>query len=263
MLKESLEMCAEAASHLQARPLCSLDHSPFNRLQVTKPADRYDYVVEVCRGERVLDLGAYDETEVHRFGSRVYRWLHADIAAVAEEVLGVDAAETIRSAGEIQTTLGTRIVYGQVEDLDDIIADFKPTVIVAGELIEHTQDTLGWLSRVAARCPGVRFVATTPNATGIINMLLAFFGREQAHPDHTQVYSYRTLWTLAGRVPMTQYRILPYYYNRHLFYDRVPRWCGPLVTLLDNALLRPVQRLFPLTATGLILDGKMGRLSGS
>ena len=108
---------------------------------------------------------------------------------------------------------------------------------MAGELIEHTQDTLGWLSKVAELSPGVRLLATTPNATSIINVVLAFFNRELAHPDHTQVYSYRTLWTLAGRVPMAHYRIVPYYYNRHLLYDRVPRWCGPLVTLLDKALL--------------------------
>lgn len=196
---------------------------------------------------------------MHRHESSVYRSLHADITAVADEVLGVDSAEALRSAGEIVTTLGTKIMYGLVEDLDDIIANFRPTVIVAGELIEHTQDTLGWLNRVAAHSPGVRFLATTPNTTSIINMILAFFNRELAHPDHTQVYSYRTLWTLAGRVPMTPYQIFPYYYNRHLLYARVPKWCGPLVTLLDRIPLRPVQRLFPLTSTGLILDGRMGK----
>ncbi|GEM_PF-1545087 len=242
-----------------SRPLCSLDHSPFARLAVAKPVDRYDYVAQACRGERVLDLGAYDETEVYRHGSSSYRWLHADIAAVADEVLGVDAAEALRSSGEVETTEGTKIVYGLVEDLHDIIANFRPTVIVAGELIEHTQDTLGWLSRVAALSPGVRFLATTPNTTGVINLMLAFLSRELAHPDHTQVYSYRTLWTLAGRVPMTNYRIVPYFYNRHLFFERVPKWCAPLVTLLDKVLLLPVQRLFPLTSTGLILDGTMGK----
>jgi hypothetical protein len=241
-----------------SRLLSSLDENPFSRLLVARPVNRYDYVVEACRGERVLDLGAYDETEVHRRGSSSYRWLHADIAAVADEVLGVDASETLRLAEGIETTQGTKIIYGLVEDLDDIITSFRPTVIVAGELIEHTQDTLGWLSRVAACSPGVRFLATTPNTTNIINVMLALFSRELAHPDHTQVYSYRTLWTLAGRVPMTRCRIVPYFYNRHLFYDRVPKWFGPIVTFLDKVLLQPVQWLFPLTSSGLILDGTMG-----
>ena len=79
--------------------------------------------------------------EVHRYGSSVYRWLHADIAAVPDDVLGVHAAEALRSTGEIETTQGTKIVYGLVEDLDKIIADFRPTVIVAGELIELSPET--------------------------------------------------------------------------------------------------------------------------
>jgi hypothetical protein len=252
-------MSTERESFVPSRLLCSLNESPFARLVVAKPVNRYNYVVDACRGERVLDLGAYDETEVYRQGSSSYRWLHADIAAVADEVLGVDASEALRLTGEIETAQGTRIVYGLVEDLDDIIASFRPTVIVAGELIEHTQDTLGWLSRVAASSPGVRFLATTPNTTNIINIMLALLSRELGHPDHTQVYSYRTLWTLAGRVPMTSFRIVPYFYNRHLFYDRVPKWCGPLVTFLDKVLLRPAQWLFPLTSSGLILDGTMGK----
>jgi len=32
---------------------------------------------------------------------------------------------------------------------------------------------------------------------------------------------------------------------------------------MDKILLRPVQRLFPLTSTGLILDGTMGKGSES
>jgi len=252
-------MSAEHESFVPSRLLSSLNESPFARLVVARPVNRYDYVVEACSGERVLDLGAYDETEVYREGSSSYRWVHADIAAVADEVLGVDASEALRLAGEIETRQGTKIVYGLVENLDDIIAKFRPTVIVAGELIEHTQDTLGWLTRVAGCTPGVRFLATTPNTTSIINVMLALLSRELAHPDHTQVYSYRTLWTLAGRVPMTRYRIVPYYYNVHLFYDRVPKWCAPLVTVLDKILLRSVQFLFPLMSFGLILDGTMGK----
>ena len=50
-------MSASVEPFIPSRSLCSLDHSPFSRLRVRKPVDRYDYVVEACRGERVLDLG--------------------------------------------------------------------------------------------------------------------------------------------------------------------------------------------------------------
>lgn len=210
-----------------------------------------------CRNRRVLDLGAYDETEVDRPGSR-RRWLHAEIASVASEVLGVDASEKLAETGGITTFCGTKIVFGGVEHLDDVVTVFQPDIIVAGELIEHTPNTLGWLSRLASICPGVRFVATTPNATSILNSGLAFTRRENCHPDHLQVYSYRTLRTLAERVPMRDVTIRTYYYDPHLFFGRVPGRLAPVITGLNRMLLQPLQFVFPLTAFGLILDGVLG-----
>jgi hypothetical protein len=145
-----------------------------------------------------------------------------------------------------------------VERLDEIVEEFQPDIVVAGELIEHTQDTLGWISRLAELLPGTLFLATTPNTTSIVNLLLGLARRENAHPDHIHVYSYRTLSTLASRVPMYDVTITPYYYNRHLFYSRLPRFAAPVVTAADVAFLRPAQWLFPLLSMGLILDGTLG-----
>ncbi len=244
------------AAHLAVHP--PLAESPLAKLPVPRPVDRYRYVRERCAGKRVLDLGAYDETEVDRRQHRTWRWLHAEIAGVAKETLGVDASDKLRQLGSVQTEVGTRIVYGQVEKLDAIVAEFQPDIVVAGELIEHTQDTLGWISRLAELLPGTRFLATTPNTTSVVNVLLGLARRENAHPDHLHVYSYRTLRTLAERVPMDDLAITPYYYNRHLFYSRLPGFAAPLVTAVDVALLRPVQWLFPLMSMGLILDGTLG-----
>jgi glycosyltransferase involved in cell wall biosynthesis len=233
-------------------------YNPLEPLRVGRPVDRYRHVRERCRGRRVLDLGAYDETEVDRPQHASWRWLHAEIAAVAREVLGVDASPKLKAAGAITTSCGTRIVYGTVETLDDLLHKFKPEMIIAGELIEHTPDALGWLSRLASAAPGVHLIATTPNATSIINLLLAFLGRENSHPDHLQVYSYRTLSTLAARVPLSEVTIRPYFYDPHLFSGRVPRWAAPLVAGVDGVFLRPIQWLFPLTSFGLIVEGTLG-----
>ncbi|SDJ20473.1 Methyltransferase domain-containing protein [Actinokineospora alba] len=239
-----------------------LKESPLSRLPVRRPVDRYTYVVEQCRGQRVLDLGAYDETEVDREQHASWRWLHAEIAGVAKEVLGVDASPKLKDTGGVETSCGTTIRYGTVENLDAILEEFRPDIIVAGELIEHTQDTLGWLSRIAALHPGIRLVATTPNTTSLINMLMTLFSRENAHPDHIQVYSFRTLATLASRVPVNDMKIVPYYYDPHLFYSRLPRFMAPLVTAIHVLFLKPMQFLFPLSAFGLILDGVLGDASG-
>ena len=242
----------------QVAPPVAPDPSPLARLHLPRPVDRYRYVAERCRGRRVLDLGAYDETEYGRHRSSRWRWLHADIAETAAEVLGVDASAAVRDKGPIETSVGTRIVFGDVRHLDPVIESFSPDLVVAGELIEHTPDTLGWLSRLAARAPGTDVLLTTPNATSIVNVLLALLGRENCHPDHLHVYSVRTLRTLAARIPIRDATIRPYLYDPHVFYDRVPRWAAPAVALADRAALRPLQSLFPMTAFGLILEGVLG-----
>jgi len=236
-----------------------LTYLPLEPLTVLRPVDRIGHVKERCRGLRVLDLGAYDETEVDRPKHGSWKWLHAEIASVAREVLGVDASPKLKGTEGIQTPCGTRIVYGSAEDLDDVLRSFRPDLIVAGELIEHTPNTLGWLARVGEVFPGVRLLATTPNATSIINIVLSFLNRENTHQDHLQIYSYKTLATLARRLEMTDVVITPYYYHSQLFRGRTPKSLVPLVYAIDYLCLTPIQYLFPMTAFGIILEGVLGR----
>jgi hypothetical protein len=234
-----------------------LSYSPFEKLRVGRPVDRYAYVRERCRGQRVLDLGAYDESEVEKLQHPTWRWLHAEIASTASAVLGVDASPKLPREGVV-TRVGTTIRPGHVDDLGAVIAEFRPDLIVAGELIEHTPDSLGWLSRLAVSAPGTGFLATTPNATSLVNLLMAFLSRENNHPDHLQIYSYKTLATLASRVPLREPSLTPYLYDPHLLRGRLPGLAGAAASAVDALFLKPVQYVFPLTAFGWVLEGRLG-----
>jgi hypothetical protein len=237
-----------------------LRYLPLERLPIRRPVDRFAWLRAACRRRRVLDLGAFDESQVDRPQHASWRWLHAELAAVAAEILGVDCADKVREAGEITTAAGTRIVYGVVEELDDVVAEFRPEVIVAGEVIEHTRDPLGWISRLSTLAPGARFIATTPNATSIVNVILCWLRRENTDRGHLHIYSYKTLATLAARVGLADAEILPYYYHSHLMRGRSPHILVPLVYAADYGILTPLQWLFPLTAGGWILDGRLAKV---
>ena len=120
----------------------------------------------------------------------------------------------------------------------------------------------GVAARLAADAPGVGFLATTPNATSAVNLLLSALGRENNHPDHLQIYSYKTLATLAGRIPLHGPSLTPYYYDPHLFRGRLPAFAAPVVSLTDLVVLKPIQYVFPLTAFGWILEGTLRRRHG-
>ena len=58
--------------------LDQLAYHPLERLTVARPVGRIDYIRSRCKGLRVLDLGAYDETEVEKPQHQSWRWLHAE-----------------------------------------------------------------------------------------------------------------------------------------------------------------------------------------
>jgi len=235
-----------------------LVYHPLEKLPVRRPVERIRHLAGRCAGLRVLDLGALDETVIGKAQHSSWKWLHREVAATAKEVLGVDASEELRAKGEIRTDFGTRIIHGRVEELDAIVAEFRPDIVLAGELIEHTPDTLGWLTRLGQVAPGTRILVSTPNATAILNILLSFVGRENQHEDHLHVYSYKTLSTLARRLNLADATLTPYYYHSEQFRGRVPAAVVPLIVAIDYLLLMPIQYLFPLTAFGFILEGRLG-----
>ena len=69
---------------------------------------------------------------------------------------------------------------------------------------------------------------------------------------------YKTLATLASRVPLAGASLTPYYYDPHLLLGRLPRPAAMTASAVDALILRPVQFLFPLTAFGWILEGRLG-----
>ena len=236
----------------------NLNYQPFESLRVQRPVNRIDYICSLVKGLRVLDLGAYDETEVTRVQHKSWKWLHREIADSAAEVLGVDSTEKIMRSGELITGPNSKIIYGNVETLTDIVKSFQPDIIVAGELIEHVEAPMPWLRHLAAAAPGRRLVITTPNATSLINIALAMLGRENCHVDHLAIFSFKTLSTISRRVPLKNAMIRPYYYDAQVFRGRFHGAVTPLINLIEYSFLRPAQFMFPLAAFGLILEGTLG-----
>jgi len=238
--------------------LKSLSYHPLEGIRISRPVDRIRYFAAQARGQRVLDLGAYDETEIGKPHHSSWRWLHAEIAREAAEVLGVDASPSLREKGALATGERSQIVWGDVSDLAGLVQSFKPTLITAGELIEHTPDTLIWLQALARAAPGVKIIISTPNSTSLLNIALALIGRENCHQDHLCVYSFKTLATLSQRIPIDDAVIIPYFYDAQIFKGWFSRAVSPLISLVDWSFLRPVQYIFPLSSFGLILTGKLG-----
>ncbi len=192
--------------------LAPLQYTALEPIRAPRPVSRLDYLAELARERFVFDLGALDET-AYAAKQDNGKWLHARLCASAARVLGLDNSPLVPEEG-LDTQPNGRIVRADIFQLGALVAEHgRPDLIVAGELIEHLPDTLGFLRSLAAEpaLRGALFAFSTPNACSWHNALIGVAGRESTHCDHLQIYSYKTLRTLFDRAGIELRQLLPYH----------------------------------------------------
>ena len=235
-----------------------LRYEPLERLSVPRPVNRIGFVAAACRGKRVLDLGAMDETAVESKRGRG-TWLHEAISATASRVIGIDSSLAVPESGLVTGT-NAEIRRGDVMAIEAWLEAnaFIPEVVVAGELIEHLPNPLQFLRSLSAidRLRGATLILTTPNATAVHNVAVGLLSRESTHHDHLCILSYKTLNTLCQRAGFAAWDIVPY---RAAFTEMRERNHGlrrALVATGEN-VVNVVEWLFPLLSFGYVVVARL------
>jgi SAM-dependent methyltransferase len=217
--------------------------------------DRVSWLELEVTGKRVIHLGFVDaERTVDKTAAGA--WLHERLSKHANHVVGIDldaaAVGAAQGAGyeayscDLQDPAGVRSLQLEPAEL-----------VVAGELIEHLDCPGRFLEAVhPLLAPGGSLVLTTPNATALTNMLVAFSLREWSSPHHVTMYSWRTLATLLDRHAWQLEDLLFYYRGKRTGPEAAAR---PRLAAAFNSYeraIRPLLRLFPTVADGLIVVAK-------
>ena len=175
------------------------------------PVDRREMLLALARGRRVVHLGFTDE---HQTEAKVRdgRWLHAALAHVSTQLVGLDldASGVAQAQGQ-----GYEAYVVDVQDrvAVEALALVPADVVIAGEIIEHVESPGLFLRAIKPLLkPDGRVVVTTPNAYRLAGFLAPLLGEELIHPDHVGIHSIHTLRTLGERAG---YRVdrLGYYQN--------------------------------------------------
>jgi len=149
----------------------------FHRIPDASVVNREEFILERCKGKRVVNFGSSSGP------------LHGRLKDVVAELTGVD------KAGEPDLKI----------DLDDEHYDLQvlpgAEVYVCGEIIEHLIAPGFFLRRLKWHLKhkgleGAELVLTVPNAMGLVFSTYAKRAIEVVNKDHVAWYSYTTLKTL-------------------------------------------------------------------
>lgn len=224
----------------------------------TSIVDRIDWLVEQCRGKRVIHIG-FADTGFRDEQGRAGRWLHGHLDDVARELVGLDADEA-GVAAAVAAGMDAHVI--DCTDADAVAgAGLEPAdVVLAGEVIEHVGSPGPFLAALHPLCrPDGRLIVTTPNAYGLVNVVASMTRRvEVNHPDHLMMFTWRTLTRLLTRegwIPEDTVTYVPAVRERG---DRSRLEAGAVRAVLG--LERMLGRLGrPFSADGLIVTARPSR----
>lgn len=157
---------------------------------------RFDFILEKCKGKKVLHLGCVDEglTEERIKSGEL---LHFKLINVATEVCGVDISE--KGIRLLQKHGVGNLIVGNIEQIDEIkeLRGLDFDVILLTEVLEHLNNPGLFLQKIKASfTSNTTMIITVPNGLRLTGLMHQLRGYEFVHPDHNYWFSYKTFETL-------------------------------------------------------------------
>ncbi len=179
------DLRSQLGSRTPAASTVAYAEKMLHKVPAAPVVDRAAFILEQCRGKRVLEFGASGP-------------MHEAIAKVASSVYASD-----KRAPGVDEDLDLDDVskpYVTAECADNV----RPDVIVCGEVLEHLSNPGWFLTRLRRQYADLPVVFTVPNAFSHVAAQHIAKGVENVNRDHVAWYSYRTLMTLLERHGYTQ-----------------------------------------------------------
>lgn len=167
--------------------------------------NRLKLIVERTKGKRVLHVGFTDHLPLIETKIAQGRWLHKLLVESSSHCVGLDInAEAVEF---VRTELGFKDVHVcdlLEDDLAGLIGENRFDYLVLGEVLEHTDDPVNFLTSLRSRMsPYVdKCLITVPNAFSFANVQNIWKSKEYINSDHRYWFTPYTLAKVLTRAGM-------------------------------------------------------------
>ena len=206
-------------------------------INIQKYVERESWLVDRCRGKRVLHLGCVGFTDcpVPEKVRLAGHTLHQKLSAVCDCV-GIDldrtTVEQLQQAGVFRN-----VRVGDAERLEEFVDVLLPfDLVVAGDIIEHLSNPGRMLDGARKLLkPDGSLMVSTPNSFGLPAFLRHLFGTFREGQQHVLCFNYITLAQMLER---HGYQVT----EAHTCHQQTARGSHPLAFKLGIVLFRMFPR---------------------
>lgn len=169
-------------------------------MQIGSYVGKEEAILAVSQGRTVLHLGCVGFTDqpAEERVELARQSLHWKLSRIADTV-GVDYSQPVIDEYR-RLGIFDNVVFGDVQQLDEVPLDSKFEVVVAADIIEHLSCPGLMLEGIKRFCrDSTRVVITTPHAFGILNYIRFVFGRFRDGNEHVLTFNTDNVSNLLSR----------------------------------------------------------------
>jgi hypothetical protein len=210
---------------------------------------RDPYIVDKCKGQKVLHIGPTDWPYTKRKIIRG-KLLYKKIDEVCSQQIGIDLDSKGANYLNSMNFKKSKIIVQDMNENFDL--GFIPDVIIFSETMEHLMNQGIALNSIKKMMDSeTDLIISVPNATYILRFIHALFGSEKQHPDHSAAFSYRIMIQLLEKNDL---KVEEFLFTYLAPIDKDLKFRRRFI----QKIIRPVTRLFPMLASNLLIHSKLG-----
>jgi len=151
--------------------------------------DREVEILRLCKDKKVLHIGCADAPYTTQRGDYL---LHTRLGKVTDRLWGIDLSpEGCSLLGKLGFN---NILEGEISTYTQELIKENFDIILAGEVIEHTENPGSFLKDIAkVMTSNTVLLLTTVNTPSITSLIFSLMRKEKVHPDHNYYFSYYTI----------------------------------------------------------------------